>query len=226
MCKNKNHLVAFCGIIYGKEGVYSEIEFFNIIKDLIDYKYRQYIYPTDCDILENNMHGFNFDNKNYLEDCNNYIFFEFCPVCGEKLELNKLYKRINKKIEEYILTLQPRTIEQTAKIIKRRKKLKTEGIQRTKDERFVYLVKMRENYKIGISKNPEKRFGEFTLLPEKLETIFIHKVANAKLVESDLHEIFNNKRVRGEWFNLTKEDIEFVKRYINESKIEKTMKGE
>ena len=79
---------------------------------------------------------------------------------------------------------------------------------------YVYLVKMGEHYKIGISKQPSLRLKEFTLLPYPLEKICIKKVNNYKNCEEELHKIFAKKRVRGEWFSLEEKDIAFIKDYL------------
>lgn len=60
--------------------------------------------------------------------------------------------------------------------------------------------------KIGKSIHPQKR--ESTLQSEK-PVISLFKVCD-KLIESELHNKFKNKRIRGEWFDLTKEDITYI----------------
>lgn len=58
-------------------------------------------------------------------------------------------------------------------------------------------------YKIGKSSNPAIR--EKTLQSEK-PTIDIVLICE-KNIESDLHSIYESKRIRGEWFNLNADDI-------------------
>lgn len=64
-------------------------------------------------------------------------------------------------------------------------------------------------HKIGRSKSPFDR--ERTLQSEKptIELLFYFEATED--VETKLHNIFDNKRVRGEWFNLTDEDIQYIK---------------
>lgn len=62
-------------------------------------------------------------------------------------------------------------------------------------------------YKIGKSKNPTKR--EETLL-HSAPSIRLYKVVktdNMHKLEKDLHKLFSNKRVRGEWFELSDSEI-------------------
>lgn len=66
------------------------------------------------------------------------------------------------------------------------------------------MVDGQTNYvKIGFSINPEKR--EKTLQSEKPSIKMIHIFKENH--ERTLHGLFSDKRVRGEWFNLTEKDI-------------------
>ena len=76
----------------------------------------------------------------------------------------------------------------------------------------LYLMKDLANgyYKIGISNNPEYR--EKTLQSEKptIELITSKEFSNRKIAsafESSLHKAYENKRLRGEWFELNEKEI-------------------
>lgn len=78
---------------------------------------------------------------------------------------------------------------------------------------YIYLMKDISNgcYKIGISNSPEYR--ERTLQSEKptIELIHsksFHKRIIAEIFEKVLHEYYKSNRVRGEWFELTNNDIQ------------------
>lgn len=60
--------------------------------------------------------------------------------------------------------------------------------------------------KIGVSRSPHIR--ERTLQSEK-PTISLLKICDA-LVERELHRKYKGKRVRGEWFNLSENDLEAI----------------
>lgn len=85
---------------------------------------------------------------------------------------------------------------------------------RENDIGYVYLVKLDKYYKIGKTKNKHARLGEFTKLPFELEPVCMMKVLNYGFVETELHEMFQEKRTRGEWFLLNDDDIIFIKQYL------------
>ncbi len=85
---------------------------------------------------------------------------------------------------------------------------------------FVYLMHDTANgyYKIGISNNPEYR--EKTLQSEKptIEMVKSKKFPIRKIAESiekALHETYSEKRLRGEWFELDKDDVEHIKQTLS-----------
>lgn len=79
----------------------------------------------------------------------------------------------------------------------------------------VYLMKNGRNgyHKIGRSVNPIKR--EMTLQSEEPEIVLIHSWEGTTRHEEGLHELFADKRVRGEWFNLNTEDVEKIHKFMN-----------
>lgn len=84
------------------------------------------------------------------------------------------------------------------------------------DECYIYLmIDLTNNYhKIGISNNPG--FREKTLQSEKptIEMICNKRFPNRKIAnsfEQALHNTYRDKRVRGEWFNLSDKDIQELK---------------
>ncbi len=80
--------------------------------------------------------------------------------------------------------------------------------------KYLYLMKNRRNgyIKIGVSVKPEYR--EKTLQSEEpeIELIWSTKEMIDCGEELGLHEKYNEKRIRGEWFILTKKDIADIKR--------------
>lgn len=74
---------------------------------------------------------------------------------------------------------------------------------------YIMIDKNTGYYKIGRSIKPKKR--ESTLQSEKptIEMLFYFEAT--KDLELNLHKHFSSKRVRGEWFNLTNEDLDYIK---------------
>ena len=90
---------------------------------------------------------------------------------------------------------------------------KTDEIESlSKESCYVYLMKDLANgfHKIGVSNSPEYR--ERTLQSEKptIELICAKKYPSrliAESIEYSLHRAFGEKRLRGEWFELTPSDV-------------------
>jgi len=80
---------------------------------------------------------------------------------------------------------------------------------------YIYLLKSDYGYKIGKSKNPKNRNNIFSVkLPFEVEMIKTIKVENYHQVEKDLHKHFEDKHLNGEWFDLTKEEIDEFERIV------------
>jgi hypothetical protein len=81
-------------------------------------------------------------------------------------------------------------------------------------KKFTYLMLNTRNgfYKIGESNLP--KFREKTLQSEEPEVeiyaSFTSEICNEKI----LHERFSHKRIRGEWFSLTHEDLNYIKNNV------------
>lgn len=80
---------------------------------------------------------------------------------------------------------------------------------------FIYIIKAKNIYKIGRSQHFESRVNVYrTENPFKTTVIFQKKVDGYVEVEKDLLDMFKDKRVKGEWFKLSKEDILWIKENI------------
>lgn len=80
---------------------------------------------------------------------------------------------------------------------------------------YVYLIQEPTlgSYKIGKTKNPEDRLRTFgVLMPIYPEYLCLIETPNHHWLETHLHKRFASKRLRGEWFALSPEDVEFIKR--------------
>ena len=83
----------------------------------------------------------------------------------------------------------------------------------------VYIMECGGFYKIGYTYNPDRRLQEIQISnPFKVELIYSEEMNFARKIEAQIHDEFLNKQKRGEWFELTKEDLEMVKKSIKEFK--------
>lgn len=80
---------------------------------------------------------------------------------------------------------------------------------------YVYLIQdtsITGYFKIGKTNHPSRRMNEFGVkLPMDLVIVHIIPCENMSQLESRLHNRFALKRVRGEWFSLSSEDIDYIK---------------
>jgi hypothetical protein len=78
---------------------------------------------------------------------------------------------------------------------------------------YVYLLKSDSGlYKISRTSKIADRVSWFTTkLPFKVELIHSFKCENMVETERQLHERFSDKQHTGEWFNLSDEDVEYIK---------------
>jgi hypothetical protein len=76
---------------------------------------------------------------------------------------------------------------------------------------FVYLIHDGELYKIGRTSQPEKRIPQIEYQNGRPCTVLVLiETADYRTLELELHEKFGDKRVRGEWFDLSPEDIAWI----------------
>lgn len=148
-------------------------------------------------ILKSNDHFSKAFKKAIIELLDvHYMHTLFSPICipddlRKELELIVGYKRHEQKKME-------------------QKEVKYE----VKRDGFVYFLTADNGLtKIGRTKNLDSRIHHFTTkLPYELEETLILKTDDAPLLESEIHGLFADKRIRGEWFDLNDKDIDFIKR--------------
>ena len=80
---------------------------------------------------------------------------------------------------------------------------------------YVYLVRADNGtYKIGRSAYPKRRIKELGVkLPWALEVIHLIKTDSMIDLEEGFHAHFEEQRLSGEWFDLTDEDVAFIKEF-------------
>lgn len=78
---------------------------------------------------------------------------------------------------------------------------------------YVYLVVSDSGYyKIGKTKYPDDRRQTFEIkLPFRIKFEALIFSENMNRLEKDLHAKFTHKRIDGEWFDLSADDVEYIK---------------
>jgi predicted GIY-YIG superfamily endonuclease len=77
---------------------------------------------------------------------------------------------------------------------------------------YVYIIESELGiYKIGRTKNVDARISQLKSLPFKIELVHTIACEDDQQFEHELHDRFKDKRKTGEWFNLTKDDIDQLK---------------
>ena len=80
---------------------------------------------------------------------------------------------------------------------------------------YIYVIKSNNLFKIGRTKNIKERIKDYkTQNPFEIEVIFKKKVNDYVKAENKLLEKFKNKKKKGEWFELTEKDINWIKENV------------
>ncbi len=81
---------------------------------------------------------------------------------------------------------------------------------------YVYLLYSGGRYKIGRSKAPNERLYNLQLAsPLPVSSVCVGHTENMRALEFDLHALFDHARKKGEWFELTNEDVERIKHILS-----------
>lgn len=79
----------------------------------------------------------------------------------------------------------------------------------------VYLIKCGDAYKIGRTRDLARRLGQMSL-PYKPRILLVVEYEDPGFVELSMHDMFAAKRLHGEWFALTQEEVMQAKQYMAE----------
>lgn len=105
-------------------------------------------------------------------------------------------------------------IESIFKEVERRKqKAAKEQAKARSYPGYVYLLQSpTKAYKIGRTSNPKSRAKTFGVqLPFEVEFICLIQADDMRQLETELHQRFSDKRINGEWFALSPDDVDYMK---------------
>ncbi len=81
---------------------------------------------------------------------------------------------------------------------------------------YIYVLQSEYGYKIGKTVNLKDRMRLFGVkLPFKFELIITGLVDNYSKTEAELHRQYAEKRLEGEWFDLTASDLDKIQQYLS-----------
>lgn len=82
----------------------------------------------------------------------------------------------------------------------------------------IYLIKSGPHHKIGRTKDMKTRIPSIgAKLPIEPEVILTVAVPDMAATERDLHALFADKRLNGEWFDLDEQDIRMIHTFLEAS---------
>jgi hypothetical protein len=80
---------------------------------------------------------------------------------------------------------------------------------------YVYVIRdidVTGYYKIGKTTNVARRFNEFKLtLPFQIGIVLVLDCQDERVLELQLHRHFRDKHVKGEWFDLDDDDLDYIR---------------
>tara|TARA_R110000850_G_C9656515_1_gene435048 strand:- start:73 stop:543 length:471 start_codon:yes stop_codon:yes gene_type:complete len=94
---------------------------------------------------------------------------------------------------------------------------------------WIYVIKDLDNneIKIGVTQkeSPRNRLSQYTSHKMNIELLFIDNIEDCFELENEIHILFENRRVKGDWFDLTKVDVLKIIYIINQHKYKKLYNG-
>ena len=80
------------------------------------------------------------------------------------------------------------------------------SLEQNEDD-YLYIIKVDDSYKIGYSSNWAKRLKNYRTHSPTFDITYLIKHEEAFELETELHNMFRDKRISGEWFDLNEKDI-------------------
>lgn len=142
----------------------------------------------------------------YLTDGNGLMLYsdELLDIGKNLIKFAKLHN--NQEIERYNNKRKKEFYNQIISWVKTPKE---------KPKGYIYIMECGGKYKIGLSKDVERRKKELDKRPFAVNIVYKSPlIEDIYEIEKELHYRFENKKINGEWFNIDNNDIEFIKDYL------------
>ena len=141
----------------------------------------------------------------YLTDGNGFML-ESEEMLDIGKNLIKFAKKHNKDILEYNNKIRI-NFEKQINSFKNSVKQKPNG--------YIYIMECAGKYKIGLSKNVERRKKQLNNRPFPVNIVYKSKlIEDVYLIEDEILDCFRDKKIDGEWFNLDEKDIKIIIDYL------------
>ena len=90
------------------------------------------------------------------------------------------------------------------------------GMIEEKKHQYIYIIKGKDQYKIGKTSNWERRSRSFkTTIPFQIDLKLLMRVDDMKIAEKAVHDSYTKIRTRGEWFKLEESMINDICVYLS-----------
>jgi hypothetical protein len=136
------------------------------------------------------------------------------------MRIDRKWNEIQKKANLYGHDLSTLPLSVAVEFITKPKGLKgflEDFIEDNLEAGWLYLIEAKladgNIYKIGYARDVNKRFSQIQAdSPIKLNLIYKCYCTEPKALEENLHTQYASKRLHAEWFSLTKEDVEIIRK--------------
>lgn len=96
---------------------------------------------------------------------------------------------------------------------------KSGPIKKQYNSGYVYLIKRGIYHKIGMTSNIKKRFQQISSQsPYESELVCYIETTVVADLELRMHNYYREKRIRGEWFLLSHDDVEYIKNEFDKAR--------
>jgi len=145
--------------------------------------------------------------------------YDYCVADGDGMVESMAYltsaewKALRKSIDNTYKQISDTEIDRLNKAsLDARMKQREENRRETKKYKpkpgYVYLLEYDGLHKIGMTKNISSRLKQFgARMPHDVTLIHSVKTSDTVSLEVELHERYAEKRMNGEWFNLSPSDV-------------------